>query len=262
MKIVGQLIVDGGRSSSPAHPQSFSGSNYGYFSSGAAAGAQAPSAVDDEVSLEMKREAMHANIVPVIIGLILMSFVVAAGVEETMKHFIVRCCQFPSSLRDPSTILVYMVAGALGFATAENIEYVFGTTTSPIPGTSQFVGELLVLLIRVCMPVHVICSVIQASSLSKMLMGHQTLSLFYILLPAILLHGTFDFVLFLLGAIEFIYNDSSLLLEIMSIVLSILITIAGGLYAYFSYRQAKTSFEAWQLISNDENDFEMDSTSM
>lgn len=38
---------------------------------------------------------------------------------------------------------------------------------SPLPGTSLLVGELFVLLIRICMPIHVICSVMQATSLSK-----------------------------------------------------------------------------------------------
>jgi hypothetical protein len=38
---------------------------------------------------------------------------------------------------------------------------------SPIPHTSLLVGELFVLLIRILMPVHVICSVLQATSLSK-----------------------------------------------------------------------------------------------
>lgn len=72
------------------------------------------------------------------------------------------------------------MAGALGFATAENIEYVFGTSTSPIPGTSMFVGELEVLLARVCMPIHVICSVLQAAGLSKVLMGKSQMSLFMV----------------------------------------------------------------------------------
>lgn len=54
--------------------------------------------------------------------------------------------------------------------------YVLLTSTtlhcrSPLPGTSLLVGELFVLLIRILMPVHVICSVLQATSLSKVLMG-------------------------------------------------------------------------------------------
>ena len=69
------------------------------------------------------------------------------------------------------------MAGALGFATAENIEYVFGSTTSPIPGVSLVEGELLVLLARVLMPIHVICSVLQARNLSKVRTVHTISSL-------------------------------------------------------------------------------------
>ena len=107
------------------------------------------------------------NVLLVLFVLFLMAFLVAAGVEETMKHFVVRCCRFPTPLKDPNVVLVYLVAGALGFATAENIEYVFGINSSPIPGTSKFVGELVVLALRILLPVHLICSVLQAANLSK-----------------------------------------------------------------------------------------------
>jgi hypothetical protein len=39
------------------------------------------------------------------------------------------------------------------------------------------VGELFVLLIRICMPVHVICSVMQATNLSKVLMGTSNMGI-------------------------------------------------------------------------------------
>lgn len=97
------------------------------------------------------------------------AFLVAACVEETTKHFIVRCCRFPGTFLHPNSVLVYLMAGALGFATAENIEYVFGISQSLITGTSVFVGEITVLLTRVLMPIHVICSVIQAANLSKVI---------------------------------------------------------------------------------------------
>lgn len=100
-----------------------------------------------------------------------------------MKHFVVRCCQFPSPLKDPNAILVYLVAGAVGFATSENIEYCMGQSKSPVPGTSVFVGEIITLLIRVLMPIHFICSVLQASQLGMSLQSQQSMSLFRILLP-------------------------------------------------------------------------------
>jgi RsiW-degrading membrane proteinase PrsW (M82 family) len=60
------------------------------------------------------------------------------------------------------------MAGALGFATLENISYVFSQGSSDaIPGTSNFVGELTVLAARILMPIHVICSVLQAINLSR-----------------------------------------------------------------------------------------------
>jgi RsiW-degrading membrane proteinase PrsW (M82 family) len=106
-----------------------------------------------------------------VVGLLLMAYVVAAGVEESMKHAAVRFTRFPAPFKSPDAVMVYFMAAALGFATAENIEYVFGSSgsggASPLPGSSLFVGELFVLLMRVCMPVHVICSVLQATNLSR-----------------------------------------------------------------------------------------------
>ena len=116
-------------------------------------------------------EVAALNFALVVVALLVMAFVIAAGVEETMKHFAIRCCRFPAALRDPHSIRIYLMTAALGFATAENIEYVFGSKGSPFAGTSAFEGELLILLIRIAMPVHIICSVLQSITLSKVLMG-------------------------------------------------------------------------------------------
>ena len=124
-------------------------------------------ATDDDSINGVQKSIVRQNMLLLLIVLFLFAFVVAAGVEETMKHFTVRCCRFPAPLKDPHAILVYLMSGALGFATAENIEYVFGTKTSPIHGTSLFVGELFVLFLRICMPIHLICSVLQAANLSR-----------------------------------------------------------------------------------------------
>ena len=51
----------------------------------------------------------------------------SSGVEETTKFCVVRFCQFPKKLKEPNAVLVYLMAAALGFATSENIEYVFGS---------------------------------------------------------------------------------------------------------------------------------------
>lgn len=80
---------------------------------------------DDNIS-GFSPSIIRHNIVIVVLALLVMAFVIAAGVEETMKHFAVRCCKFPAPLKDPKSVLVYMMTAALGFATSENIEYVFG----------------------------------------------------------------------------------------------------------------------------------------
>lgn len=111
------------------------------------------------------------NLILLAIYFFLNAFVIAAAVEESMKYFAVHFCalSFPRSqlLRDPDAALVLLITAALGFTTAENLEYVFGTRTSPIPHTSVFVGELFVLAIRILMPVHVICGALQAGRLAK-----------------------------------------------------------------------------------------------
>ena len=40
----------------------------------------------------------------------------------------------------------------------------------------------------------------------QVLMGHESMNIFQILLPAVVLHGTFDFVLFLMGVIGAAYE--------------------------------------------------------
>lgn len=112
-------------------------------------------------------ETVQDNIILFAMYFFFNAFIIAASVEETMKYFVVKCCTFPAELREPDAVLVYLMMGALGFATAENVEYVFGTKKSPFPGTSLLVGELFVLGIRILMPIHVICSVLQACRLSK-----------------------------------------------------------------------------------------------
>jgi hypothetical protein len=64
---------------------------------------------DAEGGLPQEEDLMKAlvksNPFVVILGAFLMAFVIAAGVEETCKHFIVRCCPFVTPLKNPHTIL-------------------------------------------------------------------------------------------------------------------------------------------------------------
>ena len=62
-----------------------------------------------------------------------------------------------------------------------------------------------------------------------------------ILLPGILLHGSFDFSLFFVGAISFIYDDESIMLTIITFAIAGGLTLGGIIYAYLSFQKVSTT---------------------
>lgn len=73
------------------------------------------------------------------------------------------------------------------------------------------------------------------------------------LLPALLLHGTFDFVLFLLGAVGYIYNWDDFNVEILSALYAVVMAVAGGVVAYFMFTKVETEHrEGWQAMPDDD----------
>ena len=73
--------------------------------------------------------------------------------------------------------------------------------------------------------------------------AHSTASWIQILLPAICLHGTYDFVLFAIGGLSSVYGLESLALNTLSIALPLVITLGGIYWAYVSFKQVHTSTE-------------------
>ena len=192
----------------------------------------------------------------VLLVLFLMAFVMAAGVEETMKHFAVRCCRFPRALRDPHSVLVYLVASALGFATFENIGYVFGAAAvdDDIDTDDEvyYSAEVVTLIARVLLPVHFICAVLQATELSKVAMSYEAIPLFWVLFPAIMLHGCFDFVLFVGGAFGVLYSLNSALYQGLFLAVPFCISFFGAYLAYKRFSNIQHLYEAgWQAFHND-----------
>ena len=62
-----------------------------------------------------------------------------------------------------------------------------------------------------------------------------------ILLPAISLHGTYDFVLFAIGGLNSQYGIDNTFLDVLSIVLPAIITLGGMIWAYYSFKQVWAS---------------------
>lgn len=92
-----------------------------------------------------------------------------------------------------TAITVAMVSVALGFACCENLMYVFIYSPTPSLGV-----EITTLVARSFFPVHPLCAAIQSIGVCKRdLEGERKTGIGRIISPAVLLHGTFDFVLML-----------------------------------------------------------------
>jgi RsiW-degrading membrane proteinase PrsW (M82 family) len=232
---------------------------------------------------EEEQRALMRRFFPLVIAYCLvMAFVIAAGVEETMKHFAARCCRFTGAGEgagiprgsSPQAVLVCLLTAALGFATAENLEYVFGLQAS-VSGRGHgalalLLGELAVLALRLLMPVHLICAVLQAANLSQVLLDINiglgigvgvaaSMSLPRLLLSAIALHGAFDFVLFLLGAVQAAYGlDDSPALLVCSFLLPALIVVVGLVCALRAYKQVEARYDSdWQPVRGDDIELQL-----
>ena len=78
--------------------------------------------------------------------------------------------------------------------------------------------------------------------------------------PALILHGSFDFSLFVGGAIQFIYNIESIGFEVVGIVITVIMTVVSTCWAYHTYKKVEKDFSAgWQAFANDDDndDIEM-----
>lgn len=56
-------------------------------------------------------------------------------------------------------------------------------------------------------------------------------------MPGILLHGTFDFSLFFMGALGFIYDIDNIIFTVATFAVVGGLTIGGSIYAYRSYKK-------------------------
>ena len=207
---------------------------------------------DDTTTESSIQAIVGRNWFAVFLACFFMAFCVAAAVEETMKQFIVRCHRFATPMADPYTVTTYLMAGALGFTTCENMLYVFNTgAQSPVPGTSIFIGEIMVLLLRVCLPVHLICSVLQGANLSRIIMGKlPNMGLLSMIFSAIVLHGTFDCTLFVMSMIAFANDIDGFWFDALTYAVAFCIAGFGSLYAYKQWKNVTNDFDhGWHQVS-------------
>lgn len=126
-------------------------------------------------------------------SLLMYILISVALVEEGIKFLILRYYAYSKpDFNEPYDGIVYAVAISLGFATIENITYVFVYS----PG-SEF--SIAILRMFSAIPLHAACGVLMGYyvGLAKFDSTNEVKNLFIGLLLAIILHGIYNYFLFL-----------------------------------------------------------------
>mmetsp|Transcript_15583 Transcript_15583/g.29395 ORF Transcript_15583/g.29395 Transcript_15583/m.29395 type:complete len:743 (-) Transcript_15583:35-2263(-) len=129
-----------------------------------------------------------------------------------------------------SSITIAMVSVALGFACCENLIYIF------LYNGQSLSMEISVLISRSLFPVHPICAAIQSIGVCKQqLENDQSIGIGRIILPAVLLHGSYDFSIMLLNFLALLdangnEDKESILYSIVALCFSTSFVLAGIFY--------------------------------
>ncbi|HEY4209650.1 MAG TPA: PrsW family glutamic-type intramembrane protease [Puia sp.] len=117
------------------------------------------------------------------------AFVIVALSEEGSKWLVVRCYAYPlAKFQEPFDGVIYAVITGMGFATVENIEYVW-----------KFGLETGVARMFLSVPAHAAFAVLMGYNigLAKFRPERKRWLMWKALIIVVLLHGSFDFFLFL-----------------------------------------------------------------
>lgn len=141
---------------------------------------------------EYTHSSAYAN---TLIEKIIYAFIVVAFTEELMKYLVLRIYNYPHpEFDEPYDGIMYGVAVSLGFAAVENVMYVVGSSA----GNEFSIGVLRMLT---AVPGHAMFGVMMGFFVGKAKFAKTpTQTVVYRLLGlfvAIMLHGLYDFLLFL-----------------------------------------------------------------
>eukprot|EP00471_Norrisiella_sphaerica_P004603 CAMPEP_0184488218 /NCGR_PEP_ID=MMETSP0113_2-20130426/10599_1 /TAXON_ID=91329 /ORGANISM="Norrisiella sphaerica, Strain BC52" /LENGTH=338 /DNA_ID=CAMNT_0026870727 /DNA_START=177 /DNA_END=1190 /DNA_ORIENTATION=+ len=142
-------------------------------------------------SLQSSEEENRESVSHIVISALFAAFFVAALCEEFLKYYLV--VEFPNGVKGAQSaysVVVLATAGALGFATLENVGYVFHDST----GASISVAIMRAIL---AVPLHAATGMIIGLNVGQALMEAKRPVIWEVLWLPILLHGTYDGVLML-----------------------------------------------------------------
>jgi RsiW-degrading membrane proteinase PrsW (M82 family) len=137
--------------------------------------------------------------------LFLLSYISAGCVEESLKYWCTNRIKgkYRPAYRAMHGICIYAVAAALGFSTIENIGYVVGPALAK-GGDSSFVAVLLNTLGRTCIstPLHLLTAYLIGLNVVRRDILGEPLNIVQVMGWPVFFHGTFDFGLFLVMALQ------------------------------------------------------------
>ncbi len=208
------------------------------------------------------------------IYLFVVSFILAALIEETCKYFGYRMVDHPDFYNEAeieeavecyeneegdihvesfdkqnrslqsrgAAITVAMVAVGMGFACCENLVYIF------IYGKAQYTSEIFLLLTRSMFPVHPIAAALQSIQVCRRDLEKEDLRIGRIILPGIIFHGSYDFMLVWIDYIgsrkgNYIDDDGGFETESgsaeFSRFMSVVVLISGLVYYFQASRKQR-----------------------
>ncbi|ORY61654.1 uncharacterized protein BCR38DRAFT_440811 [Pseudomassariella vexata] len=132
--------------------------------------------------------------------LLLLAFVFAAVIEECLKYSALILARRYGRVIHERNYVTIVMAGALGFSIIENIGFVYATVQA-----GQGAGQLaLTLLERVVIasPMHALGAVVIGINVIRRDVYKHDLNLMHVLGLPVLIHGTFDFGLFAVSALN------------------------------------------------------------
>ena len=145
--------------------------------------------VVEEIVPEKKHDRNYAE---KMVAALLGAYVVAAWVEETLKYYLTARALY--LFRRPGEVVLYALAGTLGFAMIENTIYVFMSAfDADVPVEDAFALAILRAILTV--PLHCLTGLWIGVNLARRIFYYDHMPYYKAIALPIFLHGTFDFAL-------------------------------------------------------------------
>jgi len=163
-----------------------------------------------------------------------------------------------SSIR--AGVTVAMVAVALGFTCCENVVYIL------VYNRSSLTAELATLVMKSMFPIHAVCAAIQSIHVCRRdLEKDMSFGLGRIVLPSVIIHGTYDFLLLTISKSwqrshkeNYFYqgDDGSWTVTVMSFFASVAVLTMASLYYIIRSRAQYVRLQA-RVIGLQQDDFSL-----